>query len=160
MPCSFSMTKHTAYLSIGSNLGDKERNIARAISLIDEKAGRVTRQSSLIATEPWGFESKNRFLNACVEIETALSPMPLLAATQLIERQMGRKEKTHGQYRDRIIDIDILLYDHIRLDGERLAIPHRLMWQRDFVMIPLREICDVEAVKAYYSIEMPPSTSV
>lgn len=147
------MTNHTAYLSIGTNLGDKERNIARAISLIAEKAGRVTQQSSLIATEPWGFESGNKFLNACVEIETALPPMPLLAATQLIERLMGREEKTSGQYRDRIIDIDILLYDHIRLDSELLAIPHRLMWQRDFVMIPLREICDVEAAMTFYGVE-------
>jgi len=139
------MTKHTAYLSLGTNLGDKEQNIARAIALIERRIGHVARQSSLIATEPWGFASKNKFLNACIEVETTLAPMPLLAATQQIERDMGRTEKSaNGQYRDRIIDIDILLYDHLRLSSPTLTIPHPLMWQRDFVLTPLKEICPID----------------
>jgi len=138
------MTKHRVYLSLGTNLGDKEQNITRAIALIERQIGRMVRQSSLIETEPWGFCSENKFINACVEVETTLPPMPLLAATQQIEREMGRTEKSaSGQYHDRIIDIDILLYDHLQFDSDSLTIPHPLMWQRDFVLTPLKEICPI-----------------
>ena len=108
----------------------------------------MTRQSSVIETEPWGFESSNKFLNAVVCCETTLTPHQLLGATQQIERDMGRttksaKSKTaKPKYTDRPIDIDILLYDDITLDEPDLKIPHPLMLQRDFVMIPLREIRD------------------
>lgn len=139
------MIKHKVYLSLGSNLGDKQLNITGAIDLINGRVGSVTKRSSLIATQPWGFESDNEFFNACVEVETELPPLRILEVTQQIERDMGRTSKsTDGQYHDRIIDIDLLLYDHIRLSLPQLVIPHPLMWQRDFVMKPLREICDVD----------------
>lgn len=139
------MIKHKVYLSLGSNLGDKQLNITGAIDLINGRVGCVTKRSSLIATEPWGFESDNEFVNACVEVETDLQPLRVLEVTQQIERDMGRTSKsTDGQYHDRIIDIDLLLYDHIQLSLPQLVIPHPLMWQRDFVMKPLREICDVD----------------
>ena len=134
---------HKVYLSLGSNLGDKEANIRNAISLIGERVGLVVRQSSLISTEPWGFESDNLFVNACVLCETTLTPRQVLRATQKIERELGRTHKSvNGHYADRLIDIDILLYDDLRVDEPDLQIPHPLMFERDFVMIPLGEIRD------------------
>ena len=130
-----------SFLSLGSNLGDKEENLRKAINLINEKAGKVTKASSFINTEPWGFSSDNLFVNACVEIDTTLTPQELLAATKQIETVMGRKQKSiNGTYNDRIIDIDILLYGDITVDEENLKIPHPHMYERDFVMIPLKEI--------------------
>ena len=132
---------HTVYLGLGSNLGDKAANITLAVQNIEEQIGHVVRQSALYVSEPWGFESENNFVNAVVRCETSLSPHKLLRATQRIERQMGRMQKSHdGVYHDRIIDIDILLYDDLTIDTPSLKIPHPLMQQRDFVMIPLREI--------------------
>ena len=137
------MTKHSVYLGLGSNLGDKEENIRKAIELIGLRVGLVARQSSLISTEPWGFESDNQFVNAAVLCLTELSPREVLRATQKIEREMGRSNKSvGGNYSDRIIDIDILLYDELRVDEPDLQIPHPLMLKREFVMIPLREIRD------------------
>ena len=102
---------HRVFLGLGSNLGDKEANIRNAISLIGERVGLVVRQSSLISTEPWGFESDNQFVNACVLCETTLTPRQVLLATQKIERELGRTHKSvGGHYADRLMDIDILLY--------------------------------------------------
>jgi len=134
---------HRVFLGLGSNLGDKEANIRNAISLISERVGLVVRQSSLISTEPWGFESDHRFVNAAVLCETTLTPRQVLRATQKIERELGRTHKSvNGHYADRLIDIDILLYDDLRVDEPDLQIPHPLMFERDFVMIPLGEIRD------------------
>lgn len=134
---------HTVYLSLGSNLGDKEGHVREAIANIEELIGRVDRQSALLVTEPWGFESDNSFVNAAVRCITTLSPRNVLEATQAIERRMGRTEKSqNGQYHDRVIDIDILLYDDLVVDEPDLKIPHPLMWQREFVMKPLNEITD------------------
>lgn len=133
------------YLSLGTNLGDKHGNIGEAIRLIGERVGDVLRVSSYLETEPWGFVSDNSFVNACVKVQTTLTPMELLDATQQIEHDMGRTRKsTDGHYHDRIIDIDILLYGDITVDEPRLKIPHPLMNERDFVKIPLNEIKDEE----------------
>ena len=111
--------------------------------MIGERVGKVLRVSSFIETEPWGFESDNTFVNAVILCETTLTPRQVLQATQKVEREMGRKKKsTDGGYADRCIDIDILLYDDLRVDEPDLQIPHPLMLKRDFVMIPLREIRD------------------
>ena len=132
---------HEVYLGLGTNLGQKEENIRRAIKKIGEQVGEVTRQSALYRSEPWGFQSENTFVNAVVCCQTTLKPHEVLAATQQIERDMGRRHKSvNGQYRDRIIDIDILLYDNLTVNTPDLTIPHPLMRQRDFVMNPLREI--------------------
>ena len=140
---------HRVYLGLGSNLGDREEHIRKAVALIGEKVGLVIRQSSLIETEPWGFESENRFLNGVILVETSLTPRQLLRSTQKIERSLGRKRKStdsslqspdFSKYSDRPIDIDILLYDDLTIDEPDLKIPHPLMEQRDFVMIPLNEI--------------------
>ncbi len=134
---------HVTYLGLGTNIGDKEANIRKAIEKIEESVGDVVRQSALYVSEPWGFESENLFVNAVVCVHTSLSPRRLLVATQRIEQQMGRKRKSrNGVYHDRIIDIDILLYDDLHISYPDLVIPHPLMQQRDFVMIPLREVMD------------------
>ena len=135
--------KHKVYFSLGSNLGDKEGNIREAISRIGELIGEVDRQSTLLATEPWGFESDNTFVNAAIRCTTSLSPFEILNITQNIERAMGRTLKSvDGQYHDRIIDIDILIYDDLHITTPQLTLPHPLMKERDFVMIPLREIIE------------------
>lgn len=129
------------YLSLGTNLGDRRKNIAEAIDRIGELVGDVVRRSALYDTEPWGFSSGNRFLNAAVCVETKLSPRQLLKATQRIEREMGREEKSvGGVYHDRLIDIDILLYGNQHINEPDLVVPHPLMKEREFVMVPLREI--------------------
>jgi 2-amino-4-hydroxy-6-hydroxymethyldihydropteridine diphosphokinase len=126
---------------LGSNLGDCRKNLERAIRLIGDRVGRVIRQSSFIETKPWGFESEHRFVNAVVLCETTKTPREVLLLTQQIERDMGRRKKSvSGGYADRTIDIDILLYDDVMIDEPDLKIPHPLMYQRDFVMIPLKEI--------------------
>lgn len=133
------MTK--VYLGIGTNLGDKERNILKAYDLIEKKVGRIVRRSSIYRTEPWGFQSENEFLNTVICVETELTPQQLLAQTQQIERQMGRKQKSRGgEYHDRVIDIDILLYGDETINEPNLVIPHLLMKEREFVMKPLGEI--------------------
>lgn len=135
---------HTVYLSLGSNIGNRKRQIRNAIDMIDHKVGHVIKQSSLHETEPWGFYSPNYFINACVCCETSLSPRDLLSITQNIEKAIGRTGKSvDGHYSDRVIDIDILLYDDLHVDEPDLKIPHPLMRERDFVMKPLLEICDL-----------------
>lgn len=132
----------TVYLALGSNLGDREARLAEATKKIEERVGMVSARSSLYQTKPWGYRSPHDYINACLEVETDLEPLPLLLATQAIEREMGRTHKTvDGQYQDRVIDIDILLYDQLRLETPQLVIPHPLMAERDFVIKPLSEIC-------------------
>ena len=133
--------KHTVYLGLGTNLGDKEGNIGEAIRRIGELIGTVECQSTLLVSEPWGFESENTFVNAALRCSTELEPMDVLEKTQEIERAMGRTQKSvDGQYHDRIIDIDILMYDDLHIDTKTLKLPHPLMKERDFVMIPLEEV--------------------
>ena len=132
---------HQVYLSLGTNLGNRKRNIREAIEKIGELVGVVERQSALYETKPWGFSSPNDFINACVLVDTMLAPRQLLEATQQIEQEMGRIGKSvNGEYHDRIIDIDILLYDDIKVNESDLIIPHPLMEEREFVMVPLNEI--------------------
>ena len=130
---------HQVYLGLGSNQGDRQATLNRAIELIGERIGKVVRQSSVIETDPWGFISGNKFLNCVIFCETTLQPRQVLKVTQQIERELGRHHKGKG-YRDRPIDIDILLFDNLNIDTPDLQIPHPLMYERDFVMIPLNEI--------------------
>lgn len=132
---------YTVYLGLGSNLGNRKAILNDTIALINERVGEVVRQSSFLETEPWGFESPNQFLNACLCVNTELAPRQLLEATQIIEKEMGRAHKTmNRKYQDRIIDIDILMIDDLKIDEPDLKVPHPLMEERDFVMIPLKEI--------------------
>lgn len=138
---------HQVYLGLGTNLGDKEANLKAAIEEIRKRVGEVTSLSAFHASEPWGFTSENTFLNAVCCLSTDFSPIEVLRLTQDIERTLGRlKKSVDGQYSDRLIDIDILLYDNLHIDTPELTIPHPLMWERDFVMIPLHEIApDINA---------------
>mgnify|MGYP001053648373 FL=1 len=130
----------SVYLGLGTNIGNKRKNMVTAAALLAERAGDVLSLSSFYETEPWGFDSENTFLNAALELETSCSPMELLRLTQQIEQEMGRTQKSDGSYHDRIIDIDILLYGNEIIHTEELVVPHPLMQQRLFVMPPLAEI--------------------
>ena len=143
------------YLSLGSNMGDRMQNIEPALSMLNIELGTQYKAlSSVIETEPWGFESKDRFLNAAVKYELDLpagynpeaGARMILEICKGIERRLGRlgepqyDERGERVYSSRPIDIDILLFGDHKIDCEELTIPHKLMYERDFVMIPLREI--------------------
>lgn len=131
----------TVYLGLGTNLGNKEANLRTAIYKLQERIGKQVSLSSFYETAPWGFESDHSFLNAAIGLKTNLSPIEILHITQEIEKELGRTKKSiNGSYSDRLIDIDILLYDTLVLQTPELTIPHPLMTERDFVMKPLIEI--------------------
>lgn len=131
----------TTYLSLGSNLGDRRQLLHTAINEIAERVGQVEAISSCIETEPVGFDSVHLFLNMAVRVTTELNPYELLKVLKQLERGLGRTRKSHdGVHYDRTIDIDILLYDNWEVNSEELQIPHPRMWERDFVMRPLKEI--------------------
>ena len=132
---------YQVYLSLGTNLGNRKRNIREAIDKIGEQIGVVKRQSALYETKPWGYSSPNDFINACVLVLTPMAPRQVLEATQRIEREMGRTLKSvDGEYHDRISDIDILVIDDLKIDERDFKVPHPWMEGRDFVMKPLKEI--------------------
>ena len=104
------------YVGLGTNLGDKEQNLRDAVQKIEEQIGKVVSLSAFYVTAPWGFASENSFLNAAACVDTDLSPLEVLRETQLIERELGRTKKSvDGVYSDRLIDIDLLLYDDLVL---------------------------------------------
>ncbi|MBO4267781.1 MAG: 2-amino-4-hydroxy-6-hydroxymethyldihydropteridine diphosphokinase [Bacteroidaceae bacterium] len=131
----------TLYLSLGTNLGDRQSNLETARTLIGQRIGTVQAASGIIETEPWGFDSPNSFLNMALAVNTDMSPMEALKATQAIEKEMGRRSKSrNSRYSDRIIDIDLIMYDDQVTDLPMLKIPHPLMHRRRFVLEPLSEI--------------------
>ena len=132
------------YLGLGTNIGNRRGNLVKAAALLAERVGDILALSGFMETEPWGFESENLFLNAAIKMETPLTPDELLSATQAIEREMGREKKSDGSYHDRVIDIDILLYDNQVIEQPGLIVPHPLMQERLFVMAPLAEIAPFE----------------
>jgi 2-amino-4-hydroxy-6-hydroxymethyldihydropteridine diphosphokinase len=128
-----------AYLGLGSNLGDRLRNLERAVAALDSAPGvRVTRVSSFRVTAAFGVQDQPEFLNGVVEIETDLGPLALLAVVKGIETQLGRVPTY--PWGPRVIDIDILLYDHLRWESPELTIPHPGILERSFVMEPLAEL--------------------
>ena len=143
------------YLGLGSNQGDRALNIEHAVSMLNVELKTPYKAiSSLLETEPWGFESQEKFMNAVVlyelELPEGYNPeaegLMILEICKDIERRMGRTgepqydEKGERVYKDRPIDIDILLFGDNRIDCPELTVPHKFMYERDFVMIPLREI--------------------
>jgi len=129
------------YVSLGTNLGDKDNNLRTAVRLMQERIGKVISLSSFYETAPWGFQSEHSFLNAAACIGTRLSPEQLLLVTQQIERELGRTQKSSGNvYKDRLIDIDLLMYDDLQIHSDQLVLPHPLMTERRFVLEPLAEI--------------------
>lgn len=132
---------HDVFLGLGSNLGDRGENLDHAINNIEERIGKVIATSAFYLTDSVGFESDNQFLNAVCEVRTKLSPLEVLEMTKDIEREMGRTTKSLNQvYIDRVIDIDLLLFDDEIFEGESLILPHPHLHQRDFVLTPLAEI--------------------
>ena len=139
------------YLGIGTNLGEREANLRRAIELVHERVGECMACSSIYRSAPQGFVSENQFANIVAVCQTNHSPVEVLRITQAIEREMGRTEKSvNGIYHDRVIDIDLLqafdgnrITDNgrgIEVTSDTLILPHPRMQERDFVMIPLREV--------------------
>ena len=136
----YKKTMAFVYLGLGTNLGNKEQNLKNAVKSITMRIGDVLRLSSFIVTKPRGFESENDFLNAVVLVDTNYSPNQLLEKTEEIEKDMGRFEKSSSTYSDRLMDVDILFYDQLIINQPTLKIPHPLITERDFVLIPLSEI--------------------
>jgi len=129
------------YLSLGSNLGDRAANLARAIEALSARGIRVTRRSSLYETEPVDLRDQPWFLNAVVEAETDLPPRDLLAALQEIERALGREEIARRVPKGpRTIDVDLLLFGDQEIHSRELDVPHPRMADRRFVLVPLAEI--------------------
>lgn len=130
---------YKVYISLGSNLGDKKSNILLAIQKMQEIGISIIKASSLYKTKPIEMNSNENFINAVVLVETKCLPLQLLDGLEKIEREMGRIE-CKGFYEDRIIDLDILLFNDITFNTERLCIPHKKMYEREFVLKPLMEI--------------------
>ena len=128
----------TAYISIGSNLGNREENCKKAIILLIDKGLSIRKQSSMIETEPWGVEDQPAFINMAVSVETPLPPEKLLILLNEIEIDLGRT-KTF-RWGPRIIDLDILFYDDLVMEKPGLSVPHPHINDRDFVLRPLAEI--------------------
>mgnify|MGYP002766137559 FL=1 len=131
-----------AYLSLGSNKGDRIGFVQQATSLLNASDGiSLIRTSAFYESEPWGMDSKNWFVNAVVEIKTTLSPQELLTQCQRIETQLGRKRLDDTkEYQDRTIDIDILFYNKEIVNDENLTIPHKFLQLRAFTLVPLLEL--------------------
>lgn len=130
-----------AYLSLGSNFGDRIGYVQQATSLLGAVDGiSLIRTSAFYETEPWNMDSENWFVNAVVEIKTSLLPQTLLLECQRIEQQLGRKRTDGPQYSDRTIDIDILFYNKDIVNSENLTIPHKFVHLRAFTLVPLLEL--------------------
>lgn len=133
------MRKHILYLLLGSNLGDRKKQMDEALDLIPEMIGQVTKRSSFYETEPWGFSSEEFFLNIAMQTLTSLSPEEVMRKIDEIEKRFGRERADSG-YSSRTMDIDILFYDDLVLDQNILKIPHPMLKDRRFVLVPLNEI--------------------
>jgi 2-amino-4-hydroxy-6-hydroxymethyldihydropteridine diphosphokinase len=127
------------FFGLGTNLGNRKANLRKAIEMIGEHIGKVLKSSSIYETAPWGFDSEDDFLNMVVLVETTLTPLELMKKIVTIESMLGR-ERNQDRYSSRIIDIDILLYDDLILNENGLKIPHPLMHERRFVLVPLNEL--------------------
>lgn len=128
-----------ALLSLGSNLGDRKKHIKDAMESINQSIGEIDMVSSYFESEPWGFNSTNMFVNACLICTTSLSPFDLLVKLKEIEKTLGRS-KTIATYEDRLIDLDIIFFNDERINTSELTIPHPHFKSREFVMKPLKEI--------------------
>lgn len=134
------MTK-TAYVAFGSNIGDARQNIKDAASALARVPGvRVVKLSGFYETKPWGYESQQNFVNACARLDVEINPFTLLGACLGTEAGLGRVR--HIKNGPRIIDIDLLLYEDQSIETKELILPHPRMNERDFVLVPLRDVAD------------------
>lgn len=129
-----------AFIALGTNSGNRRKNLKDAVKLIEQRAGSVALISSVYETEPWGFNSSNYFLNVVLLADTGLQPSELRQVTENIEKAMGRAGKSSETFTDRLIDIDILFYENEIISVEGLKIPHPGICKRKFVLLPLLEI--------------------
>lgn len=155
--------KHTVYLSLGTNEGNKIKNLQQAINTINHKIGTIKKSSSIYKTTSWGF-SGNDFLNMCVKVSTNQSPKNVLTTLLSIEKELGRKRNPEKGYQNRNIDIDILLFNDKIIVSKTLVIPHSKMLERKFVMVPLVEIAPekmhpIEKKELYKCLKKCPDTS-
>lgn len=138
--------KETVHLNLGSNIGDSHSILERAVAAVFQlhEGVEAPRRSAFVESEPWGFESANRFLNIGVEIETSLPPETLLDRLQQIESELVPGPNPHryadGSYADRYLDIDIIFYGDMKMDTERLTLPHPRWRERDFVTVSVAEL--------------------
>ncbi|MFV0531459.1 MAG: 2-amino-4-hydroxy-6-hydroxymethyldihydropteridine diphosphokinase [Flavobacteriales bacterium] len=133
--------KNVTYLSLGSNMGDKKKNIEAAIEYIEVYVGKILQASNFYSSESWGFES-DLFLNNAIEVLTKMSPLQLLNKIKIIEQKMGSVHNSFFEgYQPRIIDIDIIYYNDFLYRQKILNIPHLSMHHRKFVLMPLLELC-------------------
>lgn len=130
-----------AFVAFGGNVGDARDTIARAIAaLCDGDNVTLRARSSDYRTPPWGVTEQPPFVNACIAVETSLSPHALLERAHEVERAFGRDRKNETRWGPRTLDIDIIDYDGIALDDPMLTLPHPRLFQRAFVLVPLLEI--------------------
>lgn len=139
------MQENEVVISLGTNLGDKLKNLKNALSNI-EGLGRILNKSRIFSSNPWGYDSENEFLNMGLVIKTSLEPMQLLKKLKSIEKQMGRGPKMGQSYQDRIIDLDILIYSGIIIDNEELSIPHPKIKERKFSLLILKDLFENEFI--------------
>lgn len=131
--------QHVTYLSLGSNLEDKKKHLQNAVKAINSNFGEVTKISSIYETPAFGFEGDD-FYNICIELKTNLTPIELIDSLLSLELELGRVRKSIKGYQNRVIDIDIILYDSLILETKKLTLPHPRALERNFVLFPLLEI--------------------
>ena len=130
--------KLISYLSLGSNLGNRKNNLNEAIFHLKSKAGLIINTSKVYESEPWGLKDQNFFLNQVIKLKTSFSPQDLLKCCKNIEIKMGRSKSIKWGARN--IDIDILYFSKLILNEDDLKIPHPLIQERKFVLLPLNEL--------------------
>jgi 2-amino-4-hydroxy-6-hydroxymethyldihydropteridine diphosphokinase len=133
------MTYNDVVISIGTNLGNKIDNVRIALEQIT-KLSDIEFKSKIYLSEPWGFESKNSFLNMAVLVKTSLQPKELLMELKKIENEMGRLKKVKNEYEDRIIDLDILIFDQKKINSNELIVPHPRIRTRKFSILVLKDL--------------------
>jgi 2-amino-4-hydroxy-6-hydroxymethyldihydropteridine diphosphokinase len=131
---------NTVFLLLGSNLDDRLALLKQARNEISLHLGRITLESSVYESEPWGFTAKQSFLNQVIRIETSFSPYELLDKILMIENNLGRKRDQHKRYTSRLIDIDILFFNDAIIKEKNLVIPHPGIPARMFTLVPLSEV--------------------
>ena len=136
-----------AFVALGSNLGDRAANLARARSALEDGPLQLAAQSSVYETEPWGPVAQGPYLNQVVRGSTALAPRALLAALFEIETRLGRDRRQEIRFGPRVIDLDVLLYGDLAISEPDLEIPHPRLLERAFVLVPLAEIAPNRMVK-------------
>lgn len=139
--------------SLGSNLGDKKKNITLAINRLDAQVGKVIKISDFFISEPHGFFSENNFVNCCCNLRTNLGIQELISITQGIEIEMGRRKLKINEYEDRIIDIDIIFFDNEIINYPGVRIPHKNFRKRDFVLFPLNQLANHIDPETFISID-------